>query len=339
MNHVVFFSGGAGSFAATKRIIEGGVDPKDLHLLFTDTMIEDRELYRFMIDALEYIYKIDLNIARELVQGLVNTEDNQSLRKEQLLEIQDLVNSRVKNMHWLRYEVDGVGIDPWDIFYNDMFIGNSRIANCSKIIKQRLARDYIRDNFDKDNTAVYLGIDWDESHRKSAPTRNWSKYVDSVNFPMCDAPYLMKDDIIKTIQLCGIRIPTPYLEGQPHLNCGSFCVRGGQGHFARLQQANPKLYEYHAAKERNLADMIREKKGTDEKYSILKQTKNGDTFSITLDDLRDQLESKKDNIDMFEIGGCGCFVTDDNPDDVDEELLAKWGMKDLRIIKYKEEIL
>lgn len=47
MKHVVMYSGGIGSWAAAKRVIEKrGTD--NVILLFTDTMIEDEDLYRFL---------------------------------------------------------------------------------------------------------------------------------------------------------------------------------------------------------------------------------------------------------------------------------------------------
>lgn len=50
MKHVVMFSGGAGSWAAAKRVAEEhGTD--SLVLLFADTLIEDEDLYRFILEA------------------------------------------------------------------------------------------------------------------------------------------------------------------------------------------------------------------------------------------------------------------------------------------------
>ena len=48
MKHIVLFSGGLGSYFTTRRLLERGIDKKDIILLFTDTKIEDRDLYRFM---------------------------------------------------------------------------------------------------------------------------------------------------------------------------------------------------------------------------------------------------------------------------------------------------
>lgn len=330
MKHVVFFSGGAGSFATVIRLLDQGVKVEDLHLLFTDTQFEDRELYRFIIDAFEYIFKADLSSVKPFVDKLTEVEHDLDKRKKELSHIQSMI--KIPNVHWLRYEVDGIPLSPWDIFYNDEFIGNSRVANCSKILKQRMARDYIRDNFIKEETSVYLGIDWSESHRTTAPVKNWSKYATHIGFPMTEAPYLLKDDIIGIIKKCGIDIPLPYLQGQPHLNCGSFCVRGGHGHFARLHELHPERFEYHARKERELCEIIQKKNKSNEVYSILKQAVNGEVISVPLDDLKNQLIEKKSNVDMFDIGGCGCFVTDDS-EEIEETHMQKWGLRDLVVVR------
>lgn len=48
MKHIVLFSGGLGSYFTTRRLLERGIDKRDIILLFTDTKIEDPDLYRFM---------------------------------------------------------------------------------------------------------------------------------------------------------------------------------------------------------------------------------------------------------------------------------------------------
>ena len=50
MNHVVMFSGGIGSWAAATRVAEAH-GTSNLTLLFTDTLIEDPDLYRFLDEA------------------------------------------------------------------------------------------------------------------------------------------------------------------------------------------------------------------------------------------------------------------------------------------------
>jgi len=48
VEHVVLFSGGIGSWAAARRLVERGITPT---LLFTDTNMEDEDLYRFLDEA------------------------------------------------------------------------------------------------------------------------------------------------------------------------------------------------------------------------------------------------------------------------------------------------
>ena len=50
-HHIVFFSGGAGSYAAAKRAIDKAESRSAVKLLFTDTKIEDPTLYSFIESA------------------------------------------------------------------------------------------------------------------------------------------------------------------------------------------------------------------------------------------------------------------------------------------------
>ena len=49
-DHLVFYSGGLSSYFTAKRVAKSyGVE--NLKLLFTDTMIEDEDLYRFLEES------------------------------------------------------------------------------------------------------------------------------------------------------------------------------------------------------------------------------------------------------------------------------------------------
>lgn len=50
MKHVVSYSGGVGSWAASKRVVEK-YGTENTILLFADTLIEDEDLYRFLYDS------------------------------------------------------------------------------------------------------------------------------------------------------------------------------------------------------------------------------------------------------------------------------------------------
>lgn len=54
IDHLVYYSGGVGSWAAARRLsVQGHVDI--LTLLFADTLIEDEDLYRFLDESVENI--------------------------------------------------------------------------------------------------------------------------------------------------------------------------------------------------------------------------------------------------------------------------------------------
>lgn len=259
MKHIVFYSGGIGSYMTAKRVIEKyGKD--DVILLFTDTLIEDEDLYRFIDETVE---QLGVTFVRE-----------------------------------------ADGRTPWEVFKDVRWIGNSRIAQCSHKLKQDAAAKWLKNNFQPDECVLYLGIDWTEEHRTKAPKKNWAPY--QVEFPMCEEPYLTKEDMLAELKNDGIEIPRLYKLGFAHNNCGGFCVRAGQGHFINLLKTMPERYAYHEAKEQEMRDFL----GKD--VSILRRQRKGVKEYITLKQLREEWESdNREQIDLFDIGGCGCFVQDD----------------------------
>lgn len=56
MRHVVMFSGGVGSWAAAKRVVERH-GAESVTLLFTDTSMEDPDLYRFLDEAAVNVFR------------------------------------------------------------------------------------------------------------------------------------------------------------------------------------------------------------------------------------------------------------------------------------------
>lgn len=257
MKHIVFYSGGLGSWMTAKRVIER-YGKENVILLFTDTLMEDEDLYRFLDDT----------------------------EKDFGIEITRIADGR----------------DVWEVFRDVRFIGNSKIAPCSHVLKQKKSKEWIKEHFTPDECILYLGIDWTEEHRTKAPRKNWSPY--RVEYPMCEEPYLTKIDVVKELEKTGIERPRLYEQGFAHNNCGGFCVRGGQGHFIQLLEKNPERYAYHEQKELDMREFL----GKD--YTILTRVRNGEKQNITLKELREEYEREPKQIDMFDVGGCGCFVDD-----------------------------
>lgn len=258
MKHIVFESGGIGSFMTTKRVVDK-YGKENVIRLFTDTLIEDEDLYRFQEDATAFF---------------------------------DIPLTRIAD-----------GRTPWEVFRDVRFLGNSRIAQCSHILKQETAAKWIKANFKPDECTLYLGIDWTEEHRTKSPIRNWAPY--QVEFPMCEEPYLTKDEMLMELSKANIEIPRLYKMGFAHNNCGGGCVRAGQGHFINLLKTMPERFKEWEENEQKMRDFL------DKDVSILRRQRKGIKEYITLKQLREEWESNnKDQIDLFDIGGCGCFVQD-----------------------------
>lgn len=248
---IVLFSGGIGSWAAARRLREAGANPL---LLFTDTGIEDEDLYRFLDDA-----------ARDLDTPITTIAD---------------------------------GRTPWEVFEDEGMIANTRADLCSRILKRDLARQWI-DDHEPDGATVAMGIDWTELHRYERARPRWEPH--QLIAPMTEPPYLSKDEMLAWARDRGLEPPRLYDLGFPHNNCGGFCVKQGQGAFVKLLETMPDRYAAHEARE----NAFREETGKD--VAILRDRTGGTTTPLTLTALRERHESQPEQLDLLDLGGCGCM--------------------------------
>lgn len=254
MKHVVLYSGGLGSYFTIKRLVEREIQKEDIIPLFTDTGIEDEDLYRFLDESLE-----------KLGFPLINYS---------------------------------LGKDIWQVFKDVKFLGNSRIDPCSRILKREMSRKFIN-KFSPDEVIVYLGFDWTEINRFEKAKKAWLPY--KIESPLCELPYIDKEDMKRMIVEDGIELPRLYRMGFTHNNCGGGCVKAGIGHFAKLYREFPERFALWETKEQE----IREYLGKD--VSILRRTRNKIKSNFTLRQLREEIETLTKE-ELCEIGGCGCFV-------------------------------
>jgi hypothetical protein len=254
VTHVVFFSGGIGSWAAAKRVADD-VGPENMVLLFTDTLIEDEDTYRFLHDAAA-------NVGAPL-------------------------------------EIIADGRTIWEVFAEQKFLGNTRVDLCSRILKRELADNWLAENYTPETAVCYVGIDWTEEHRYDRLRERKLPWI--YKAPLCDPPYLMKDQMHEWATSEGLEMQRLYKLNAPHANCGGGCVKMGQGGFARLLRAWPERYAEWEANEEKLREQLGD-------VSILRDRAGGDTTPLTLKQLRERVEDDEGQVDMFAIGGCGCFV-------------------------------
>src|SRR5947207_7742653 len=110
--HVVQYSGGIGSWAATQRVIAAH-GTANLVLLVADTRVEDPDLWRFVHDS-----TVHIGVKPTIVSD---------------------------------------GRTPFEVFRDQRFLGNSRLAPCSAILKQRPSRAWLKQHADPADTVLYVG--------------------------------------------------------------------------------------------------------------------------------------------------------------------------------------
>lgn len=109
------------------------------------------------------------------------------------------------------------GRDPWDVFHDVRYQGNSRIAQCSRILKSEMADRWLAQL--EEQPIVYMGIDWTEEHRLPRAQKRMAPI--EVRAPLCEPPYLTKKQLLENLKAEGIEPPALYREGYPHNNCFS----------------------------------------------------------------------------------------------------------------------
>ena len=270
MHHVVMYSGGIGSWACAMRVAQThGTD--NLILLFTDTKKKsDCHPHRGE----------DQDLYRFLEQGA------------------SVIGGKLE---WISR-----GKHIWQVFEDNRYMGNSRIDPCSRELKREMARQWVEEHFTPDEVTLYIGIDWTEYHRTVSNTKGWEPY--HVEFPMCQQPYLTKEDMCKWAESLGVKRPRLYDLGFAHNNCGGFCVKAGQGHFYQLLKTMPERYAYHEMKQEELFSVLGKRR------PFIRQVVKGEKQYLSLKEFREQVEAleaeKQDvscQLDLFDIGGCGCF--------------------------------
>ncbi|MEV0297124.1 hypothetical protein [Nocardia sp. NPDC050710] len=168
------------------------------------------------------------------------------------------------------------------MFADVRFIGNSRLAPCSKWLKQVPCRRWLQHHCDPADTVLYVGLDWAERRREPGVIGGWAPW--RVEFPMADQPHLSKEQMLDDCRALGLVPPRLYELGYSHNNCGGICVRAGQKQWRRTLEVFPDRF---AEAERREA-ALRKELGD---YSILREQREGIKYPLPLSELRRHAES------------------------------------------------
>lgn len=215
------------------------------------------------------------------------------------------------------------GRTPWDVFFDERMMGNTKNDPCSKILKRKLVLKWLKKNYKPDECKVVIGIDWTEEHRFNRALERFKPY--QVEAPLCTDLLLDKKTMKEELAKLGINLSRSYQLGFSHSNCGNFCVKAGYSHFKHLLEKLPERYKQHEEMEQKFREWI----GKD--VSIMKKRiyKDGKEYyggSLTMREFREKIERakeadpfssswedqlvnyKEEAADKYDWGGCGCAI-------------------------------
>lgn len=208
------------------------------------------------------------------------------------------------------------GRDPWQVFVDERFIGNSRVDPCSKKLKRELMDRWRAEHCDQASTVCVYGLDWSERHRiegnaaKKGHRARQREQGWRAEYPMNERPYLTKDEIIADLRSVGIEPPRLYAMGYPHNNCGGWCCKMGHAQARHLLRTLPDRYRWHEGRE---ADAMAAIGPTARPF--LRTRVGGVTRGVTMREFRELCESLPllDGIAEEDGWGCGggCAVDDE----------------------------
>lgn len=293
-------SGGVGSYSAVRRYVDQR-GSKDLTLVFTDTLCEDQDAYRFLIAGAFNLFGViqPLGFIPEI--GDFPAWEDRGAYKAFVLALATRTMRYLPALQWI-----SDGRDVWDVYEQRRFLGNSQRDPCSENLKRIPAIKWVKENCDPSDTTLIFGIDYEEQHRFDDGAGHgirprWVNMGWSVVAPLCDAPYLSWADRKTRLRLAGLWLPRLNALGFAHNNCGGFCCKGGQGHWKLMLACFPERHAYAERRERE----IRERLGD---VSMLTDRRgDGKKKPLTLEVLRTRDLRPDEASDM---GACGCFFGD-----------------------------
>lgn len=187
------------------------------------------------------------------------------------------------------------GRNPWQVFKDTKYLGNSRIDPCSRILKREQAKKWVNENCSPSTHSLYLGYAQDERHRLERSQKFWAPY--SVDSPLMWENNMTKQDMLTECRLDGIEPPELYSLGFPHNNCGGFCIKAGHAHFLHLLRVLPEKYAEVEAHEEELRAQLGD-------VAILRDRSGGVVKPLPLKVLR---QKNRQDCEFTSWGGCGCF--------------------------------
>jgi len=307
MSTIAKISGGTGSYsAARKHVDQHGAE--GLELLFTDTLCEDQDAYRFLIAGAANLLGVDLpkGFIPE-IEDFPAWEDRPAY-KAFCLHLGLETTRLMPQFHWI-----ADGRDPWDVYERERFLGNSKADPCSKVLKRELADRWLREHCDPAETEIIVGIDYEEIERFEGDEKRKTKGLRrrmaeqgwTFIAPLCDGPSSYASRLAR-LKSEGLWLPRLNALGFSHNNCGGFCCKGGHGHWKLMLRAFPERYAYAEMREQQIRELLGD-------VSMLTDRRGDGVKKVfTLTQLRGRQLTDEEAADF---GGCNCFFSEGSPTD------------------------
>lgn len=306
----VNFSGGLGSWAASKLAVEQ-YGRENVTLVFSDTLIEDDDLYRFLPQAVANVFGWAASEKLRLISENIPSVDDMTERKYRLATLRATTMEHFyhQSKHHIVWLADGR--TPFEIYRDERFLGNSRVDPCSKILKRELLDKWFDANCPRPTTRRVVGLGQWERHRfegdgkkkrglrSALAERGWT----------CEAPLIYASpeigryDLPKWAEREGLTPTRAYDDGFSHDNCGAQCCKGGQEHWLRVYRHRRDRFDNAERQENGLREMLGD-------VSMMKETKRGVKFPLPLTEFRRRIEAG-DEIPLFPSPPCACFAGDE----------------------------
>lgn len=331
-NHIIFFSGGKSSFTVA-HLVKERFPQDNILLYFTDTLWEDEDLYRFIYEASD---KLEL----PMLYHCVGLTPPQLMAKQKFMFSNRVGNCskelKMKPASKFLKKGEKPPIEKW---YNDQFL---------KAPIEPLAEGFA------ENTTLYFGIGWEEAHREGPIKANWKPFT--VDMPLMDE-VIDNEEILKLYNIRRPRLYDMQFAhnnckgrcvkaGQGHFK--NLLMKDEQT-FQELKEQEIVISEYiRYTKQPHVKNGKTKDYMFDDVYNFLSNGIKSDKIKNILESadylaserrlfgndskgkpinkqytfmkaksLRD-VEKQPIQCDIWDIGGCGCFV-DYEDNDKDEE--------------------
>jgi len=308
MRTIASISGGEGSWLAARVHIDRH-GAQGFEALFTDTLFEDQDTYRFLIAGAANLFGITLPAGFLPEIADFPAWEDRPAYKAFVLGLALRTMRLIPGFHWI-----ADGRDPWDVFEHERFLGNSRVDPCSKILKRQMADRWHAENCDPAETQIIVGLDHEEPERfhgmpefgRAGLRARKAEAGWTFIAPLLDKPWVLPTERRAMIAAAGLWQQRLSVLGFAHSNCGGFCCKAGQGHWNLMLQVFPERYDYSEYREQEIRSVLGD-------VSMLTDRRKhpGDTKTIkrplTLATLRSRVLRPDEAAEM---GGCRCALGD-----------------------------